>query len=206
MPNRQHSWMRSKSNFIRRYAPQTNLNTTQDWEASTDRRIIHRRPHVRLCRRFCAGKGYFLTPQLTILPVRVITPSLAGGDLLPLQWHRRREGHTSADHSGSPFQNLSKAATQWHSLTLRIYLVWHNLSVHGGGAAGAPLLWFLREFFIFWNLTFLCRCHKSVVKKAFRNRVILLLNQYNRWISDIFQFHTVLSYNLILSMCSFDQT
>lgn len=74
------------------------------------------------------------------------------------------------------------------------------------GAAGAKLLWFLREFFILWNVTFLCRCQKSVVKKAFRNRVILLLNQYNRWISDIFQFHTVLSYDLILSMCSFDQT
>lgn len=60
------------------------------------------------------------------------------------------------------------------------------------GAGGAQLLWFLREFFILRNVTFLGRCQKSVLKKAFRNRVILLLNQHNRWISDILQFHTVL--------------
>lgn len=78
MPNRQHSWMRSKSNFIRRYAPPTNLNTTHDWEASTDRRIIHRRPHVRLCRRFCAGKTISWHRSSPSSPsVSLLLPSLA---------------------------------------------------------------------------------------------------------------------------------
>lgn len=166
LPNRQCSWMRR---VIRRYAPQPKPNSTQDGEASTGSGSATEEPCSSL-QTLLRRKGYFLAPQLTIVPVRVITPSLAGGNLLPLQWHRCREGHTSADHSGFPFQNVSKAAAHWHALTLRIYLVWHNLSAHRRGAAGAQLLWFLRNFFIcemshFW----------SALKKAFQKRVILLL-------------------------------
>lgn len=161
--------MRSKSNFIRRYAPQTNLNTTRNWEASTDRGIIRRRPLFVTEELSAVGKTIFLAQQLTILPIHVITPSLAGGDLLPLQWHRHCEGHTSADHSGFPFRNLSKAAAYWHSFPPRISLMWHNLSVHRRGPAGTQLLW---EFFM-WNVTFLCRHQKSEPKKAFSNWVIL---------------------------------
>lgn len=173
--------------------------------ASTDRRIIHRRP-------------LFISADVSA--VKRLFPGTAAQDP-PRPCHysfpRWRRSAAFAVKVASPTWGSHFCWPQWisflkfkkscNSLTLSHTQDFPRVTQSVGaqkGAGGAQLLWLLREFFILWNVTFLGRCQKSVLKKAFRNRVILLLNQYNRWISDILQFHS--SYDRMLSMCSFDQT
>lgn len=102
-----------RSNFLRVYSQQTDLNTARGTEGLTERIILRRPPCMTA--DISAEEGLFASSAGSCsVPVCVITPSLAEGDLLPLQRRRRhRKGHASADHSGFfPFQSLTEAGTQ----------------------------------------------------------------------------------------------